>query len=258
MGTFYLLEFQGSGTWGTEGFWEGRWRCYNNGRQVRLFLVPSLISHFLTTPTQLDTPVTSRSPSFQFTQPKPLQYILTPPSHPIPPQHSHSTLPHSDCPTTPQPNPPSHLIPSHPGPLWVSLSHFTLSYPSQFPEHSISHPLNPTSNHHISLSLIPFHSTTHPSPSQFFRSIPSQHIPVYSWSYHNSLLPTLPQSISNPPVSSVPPPWYSIPSTPFPSPAWPKFSFLNAHRVWPFFMSHETTWEKPKDPGDLKVECILG
>lgn len=258
MGTFYLLEFQGSGTWGTEGFWEGRWRCYNNGRQVRLFLVPSLISHFLTTPTQLA--IYSRHISQPFLPIHPTQATPIHPNSPIPP---HPTTTQSlyhilTVPLHPNPTPPSHLIPSHPGPLWVSLSHFTLSYPSQFPEHSISHPLNPTSNHRILLSLIPFHSTTHPSPSQSFRSIPSQHIPVSSWSYHSSLLPTSPQSISNPPVSSVPPPWHSIPSTPLPSPAWPKFSFLNAHRVWPFFMPHETTREKPKDPWDLKVKWILG
>lgn len=108
-------------------------------------------------------------------------------------------------PLHPNPTPPSHPIPSHPSLFWFNISHSTLSYPSQFPEHSISHPLNPTATHHILLNLIPLHSTTHPSPSQFFRSIPSQHIPVYSWSYHNWLLATSPQSISNHPVSSVPP-----------------------------------------------------
>lgn len=163
MGTFYLLEFQGSGTWGTEGFWEGRWRCYNNGRQVRLFLVPSLISHFLTTPTQLA--VYSRHISQPFLPIHPTQATPIHPNSPIPP---HPTTTQSLHPTT----------------FW--LSHYT---PTQ-PHHPIlSHPI-----------LVPsesvFPTSLYPTPVNFLNTLYLTHsIPLQTIIFYSVLFRFIPPPI---------------------------------------------------------------
>lgn len=102
------------------------------------------------------------------TQLKLSPYVLT---HPyLTPSHQDtftSTPLYPNCPIPPHPNSTcpilSHSTSIHSNPFLPRPPHPT----SKSPECSISHPLNPTPNHCISLNPIPFHSTTHPNPPQF-------------------------------------------------------------------------------------------
>ena len=103
-----------------------------------------------------------------------------PPSHPIPPGHIHlhSTISQLSHSTTTNTTPPilSHSTPIHSNPFLPHPPHPT----SQSPEHSLSNPLNPTSNHCISLNPIPFHSTIHPNPPHYILPIPFPKPPQHS------------------------------------------------------------------------------